>query len=336
MVMGPLSLPARGGSILPVLEPRWTIPMHRMLIIPFLTLFALTACAEDPDQAAIDALVKRSLENMVFIEGGSFMMGDVGGPFVDRYGKPGNARRWTASDDDDFVHKVTLDGFYMSRYEVTYQEFDLYTKAKGLSKIKEKYLGEVFRAPELSVSGSTWYQASGFCKWLGEVTGLPFDLPTEAQWEYAARARGKRVLWATNDNTFRWGENIGGGQEGYYPYPPGSWPPNPLGLYDMQGNVSEWVKDWYSWYDWDGQAPDTEFINPAGPPKGVGKVWRGGAIVSPWRIPTVIRGKRKPDMGGDYQGIRCVINTDQPLPVQPRPVTGQPDPVGRVDPDAPR
>ena len=306
--------------------------MHRMLPIPFLALFALTACAADGGRAAIDALVERSLGNMVFIEGGSFMMGDVGGPFVDRYGKPGNARRWTADDDDDFVHKVTLDGFYMSRYEVTYGEFDIYAAAKGVETIRGKYRNRPSAAPGIAASSTTWHQASGYCQWLGEVTGLPFDLPTEAQWEYAARARGERVLWATNDNTFRWGENIGGGQEGYYPYPPGSWPPNPLGLYDMQGNVSEWVKDWYKKYYY-AESPER---NPQGPPKRVLKVWRGASIVSPWRGPVVRRGKRKPDMGGGYQGIRCVINTDRPLPVKPRPVTDRPDPVGRVDPDAPR
>ena len=307
--------------------------MHRMLPIPFLALFALTACAADAGRAAIDALVERSLGNMVFIEGGSFMMGDVGGPFVDRYGKPGNARRWTADDDDDFVHKVTLDGFYMSRYEVTYGEFDIYAAAKGVETIRGKYRNRPSAAPGIAASSTTWYQASGYCQWLGEVTGLPFDLPTEAQWEYAARARGERVLWATNDNTFRWGENIGKTHDlGTFPDPPGSWPPNPLGLYDMQGNVSEWVKDWYKKYYY-AESPER---NPQGPPRRVLKVWRGGSIVTPWRIPTVLRAKRKPDMGGGYQGIRCVINTDRPLPVKLRPVTDRPDPVGRVDPGAPR
>ncbi len=318
--------------MIPVLKPRWTRPMHRMLIVPFLSLFALTACAEEPDRAAVDALVKRSLENMVFIEGGSFMMGDRGGPFVDIHGKPDNWDRWTGSTNDDFVHKVTLDGFYMSRYEVTFSEYDLYAKVTDAPPVFPKGPESKLRKPGYAVVASTWYQASGYCKWLGEVTGLPFDLPTEAQWEYVARSRGTRNdLWPTNDGTYRHKENIDNGNGGL-PLEPGRYPPNPLGIYDLAGNAMEWVKDWYhpAYYK---KSPER---NPQGPDGKVKiKVWRGGGGIVPYRGNTVRRGARKPDHGGDFQGIRCVINTERPLPVTPLPVRHSPAPLAPLRVPAP-
>ena len=309
-------------------EPRWTLPMHRMLTITFLALFALTACAADTDRAAVDALVKRSLENMVFIEGGSFMMGDQGGEFIDTDGNPGYGERWTQNRNDDHVHKVTLDGFYISRYEVTYSEFDVYTRSTGGEMLRERMIGHHSREPTDAVASTTWYQASGYCKWLGEITGLPFDLPSEAQWEYVARSRGTRNdLWPTNDGTYRHKENIDNGNGGL-PLEPGRYPPNPLGIYDLAGNAMEWVRDWYNpWYY--RKSPEH---NPPGPDekKVKIKVWRGGGGISPYRMNTVRRGTRKPDLGGGFQGIRCVINTDRPLPITPKPVIHEAAPAGAL------
>jgi formylglycine-generating enzyme len=69
------------------------------------------------------------------------------------------------------------------------------------------------------------------------------DLPTEAQWEYAARSRGKVVAHATNSSDFEYGVNYRDLRKIWHPMPVGSWPPNPLGIYDMTGNVDEWTLD---------------------------------------------------------------------------------------------
>jgi formylglycine-generating enzyme required for sulfatase activity len=121
----------------------------------------------------------------------------------------------------------------------------------------------------------SWYGAKAYCEWLGKVTKLPFDLPTEAQWEYAARSGGKRMLFATDNGKIERPRNFPEDwkHEPSQPAPPivGSYPPNPAGLYGMSEDNSEWVNDWF----------DEEYYkispgkNPPGPSKGTKKVKRG-------------------------------------------------------------
>lgn len=131
--------------------------------------------------------------------------------------------------------------------------------------------------PDLPVCFVGWEEAAAFCRWLQDRTGLPVTLPTEAQWEKAARG--------VDGRTYPWGEapptpqlcNFDG-QRGA-PSPIGSHPmgASPWGCQDMAGNVWEWCADWFDprWYY---QAPDRD---PAGPPGGINRVIRGGAFDSP-------------------------------------------------------
>jgi formylglycine-generating enzyme required for sulfatase activity len=119
------------------------------------------------------------------------------------------------------------------------------------------------------------------------------------------------VPFATDTGFIERGVNYPRGLD--YPMPPGSFPPNPLGLYDMSGNAYEWVQDWYdpNYYS---RSPEH---NPQGPETGIKKVVRGGGVgESPGRSSTVIR--YYSDFGYESVsglGFRCVINTDKPLPV---------------------
>jgi len=139
-----------------------------------------------------------------------------------------------------------------------------------------------------------WYEAEKYCSWLGAVSGLPFSLPTEAQWEYAARSRGKFLAVATDDGTYKitdgfYNRDGSGGPQGInisttrdrkefakalgwkvdslISLPVDQYPPNPLGLYAMSDNGFEWVSDWYD--------PDyyrtSPVLNPQGPPAPVYK-----------------------------------------------------------------
>jgi formylglycine-generating enzyme required for sulfatase activity len=92
-----------------------------------------------------------------------------------------------------------------------------------------------------------------YCHWLGEKTGLPLDLPTEAQWEYAARNRGGYVLFATDNGNYEIGKNIANNEQKIhfsglplFSFIIGKFPPTPLGLYDMAGNGVDWINDWYA------------------------------------------------------------------------------------------
>ncbi|WP_142764381.1 formylglycine-generating enzyme family protein, partial [Klebsiella pneumoniae] len=103
-----------------------------------------------------------------------------------------------------------------------------------------------------------WNEAQQYCQWLATITNLPFSLPTEAQWEYAARSRGKFVIAPTNDGTIqidKSGGNVASEKDSkeyakkmgtslgvYSPLPGNLFPPNPLGIYDMAGNGWEWMK----------------------------------------------------------------------------------------------
>jgi formylglycine-generating enzyme required for sulfatase activity len=287
----------------------------------------LAACpsikAKDPE---FQPLVDRTLRDMIFVEGGSYMMGDQKNTHIDVFGDEVFNYYFPGETDNKPAHKVTLDSYYMGKFEVTYEEHDLFTAATGREPTNKRdwdlmrndelpedwrMVSRERRAPE-NPAGVSWDGAKEYCQWLGEQTGLPFDLPTEAQWEYAARSRGKLVPFATDTGFIERGVNYPRGLD--HPIPPGRFPPNPLGLYDMSGNAYEWVQDWY----------DTEYYsrsaehNPQGPETGISKSVRGGGVdESPSASSTVTRGfsSYADKTGYDSLGFRCVINTDKPLPV---------------------
>jgi formylglycine-generating enzyme required for sulfatase activity len=127
--------------------------------------------------------------------------------------------------------------------------------------------------------GVSWEAAQQYCGWVGKLIGRKMELPTEAQWEYAARNRGQFVIWPTDDGSVDDGRNVGdfetigryASQHGYTigPTPLGQYPPTPLGLYDMIDHGFEWIFDWYQDpYD----ISDTQ--DPRGPAHGEEKVQR--------------------------------------------------------------
>ncbi|OWA87714.1 sulfatase modifying factor 1 [Klebsiella pneumoniae] len=172
--------------------------------------------------------------------------------------------------------------------------------------------------------GVTWQQAKDYCQWLGKESDKNIDLPTEAQWEYAARSRGQYLPFSTDNGNFELGSNIPEQKKldeytdgyGFPIYPIGKYPPNPLGLYDMGLSGAEWSNDWYS-TDYYSHSP---VYDPQGPVKGNEKVLRGYVGGDRQYALTIFRQSSQPvpKFAGrdDYQkfGVsplfvfRCVIN----------------------------
>jgi formylglycine-generating enzyme required for sulfatase activity len=215
----------------------------------------------------------------VWVEGGCYEMG---------------CGSWTDSCDDDEkpVHTVCVDGFWMGKYEVTFAQYDRFCEETGRSKPGYSGWGTGDR-PVIHV---TWHDAKAFAAWLSRKTGRNFRLPTEAEWEYAARSRGRKVkyAWGNGDPYIkgRKAANIAdesvkrkysdwtiweGYDDGYvYTSPVGSFAPNDLGLYDMSGNVWEWCEDIYSGKAYRYHSRN----NPIYKGKGLYRVIRGGSWYS--------------------------------------------------------
>ena len=243
-----------------------------------------TLAADKLHTKDIQDLIKQTIGELVFVKGGTFMMGDVGNYVTHASYISGDYKLtspntkgavhmpWTFDKDNKPPVKVTLTGYSMDKYELTYGEYDVFTEATGRPLIVKWHLGQKVRGPR-HPAAVDWYGAKAYCQWIGKVTGLPFDLPTEAQWEYAARSRGKPVGYATDtgliDKPRNYGKFTG------FPYPVGLFPPNQLGMYDMSGNVAEWVNDWYA----PGYADLANKVDPTGPASGTKKVSRGGTFV---------------------------------------------------------
>lgn len=249
---------------------------HKFVFLLSLASFALLGCDNKHDtenEQQAQALVKKSLDNMIPVKGGEFLMGDFG-PLV------GEKIPFSINNDDKELHKVILDGFMMSKYKVTNKNFNEYIKLTGKKKLP---LGWGDSSPEVladDVSVSVpWQMAKDYCLWLGKLSGKKVDLPTEAQWEYAARSGGEYLPFATSNGKWEEGVNIPTHEEiekmmgglGLPFYPIGKYPPNPLGLYDMGLSGSEWTNDWYAadYY------AHSSVKNPQGPETGKKKVLRG-------------------------------------------------------------
>lgn len=223
---------------------------------------------------------------MVWIPAGSFEMGSPGS---------------FPNTDERPQHKVTLKRFAMSKYEITFAQYDRFARATGRYRPDSEHL----RRSDHPVFNVKWNDAVNYAKWLSRQTGKHYRLPSEAEWEYAAGAGRHSTYW--------WGYDPKPGMaycfscsDGLNPRKPtkiGSFAPNPFGLYDTAGNVAEWVEDcWHQ--DYKGAPTD-------------GSVWkggdcnyrdvRGGAYSTP---PSAIRHDRRdkyvPDSRYDFIGIRLV------------------------------
>ncbi len=233
------------------------------------------------------------------------------------------------------VHEVCVDDFYMGKYEVTVGEFRKFVNeagyrteaewqdgchswvGKGEKKKKEfnwhnTNFPQTERDPVVCVS---WNDVKEFIKWLNKKTGKNFMLPTEAEWEYAARSGGKeyKYSWGNgepSDNIadetakmeLRGMTNGEGYIDGYaFTSPVGSFKPNELGLYDMSGNVYEWVADWFG-KDYYRNSPK---YNPKGPTNGKVKILRGGSWNPlPGLVQTTTRRWAVPGARGSWMGFR--------------------------------
>ncbi len=171
---------------------------------------------------------------------------------------------WTDScyDDEKPVHEVCLDGFWMSRYEVTQGQ---YTQIMGSNP---SYFKPGDNYPVESVS---WNDVQGFITALNSQVASTFRLPTEAEWEYAARSGGREEKYAGGDDlvSLGWYEDNSESRT----HEVGTKAPNGLGIYDMSGNVWEWVSDWYD----ENYYSVSPRVNPQGPDTGLTRVARGGS-----------------------------------------------------------
>ena len=166
-----------------------------------------------------------------------------------------------AYDREKPVHEVTLSDYYMGKYEVRQSEWE------AVMGNNPSY----FKGADLPVEQVSWEDCHKFIGRLNALTGLNFKLPTEAQWEYAARggrlSKGYKYSGSNNLGEVGWYE----GNSRNCTHRVGEKQPNELGLYDMSGNVYEWCEDWYGDYSVTSQR------DPLGAAEGSYRVYRGGS-----------------------------------------------------------
>ncbi len=211
------------------------------------------------------------------------------------------------------AHKVYLDAFYIDPWEVTNGEMAKFLNANGnpegkyikigpesfIQKDGERYFVKDNKE-DYPANFVSWYGAKAYCEWVGK------KLPTEAQWEKAARGTdGRRYPWGSERPSPRFLNFISFTNWKSVLKPVGSYEAgkSPYGVYDMAGNVWEWCSDWYSprYYN------DSPHKNPTGPGKGQHKVLRGGLFgENPLYVETSYRNHNRPELQGPYTGFRCV------------------------------
>ncbi|UCG77663.1 MAG: formylglycine-generating enzyme family protein [Nitrospirota bacterium] len=255
--------------------------------------------------------IKAGVDNMVEVKGGCFQMGDMFG---------------NSYSDDDPAHEVCLSDFYIRANEVTVGEFRKFVKNTGYKTQAEKGGGCFFlsgdgwesrrnrnwRDPGFELNDSqpvvcvSMKDSKAFLKWLSKESKRKYRLPTEAEWEYAARSKGKKEKWSGTsskgemskyawfiENSKRKANRVGKKL------------PNSLGIYDMTGNVWEWVSDKYdsSYYE---KSPAQD---PSGPSGGSLNVLRGGSwFDSPDEMEVARRLKSVPEFSSTNFGFRYVTS----------------------------
>ncbi len=237
----------------------------------------------------------------IFVEGGTFNMGSP-------YG--------IGNDNERPQHQVNINDFYISKYEVTNSQYADFLNAKGnqqeggetwlnindvncqIEHINGKFQAKTGKKDH-PVMFVTWYGAKAYCKWVGG------ELPTEAEWEYAARggskSQGYTYSGSNNIGYVAWFSNNSDEQS----HPVGKKAHNELGIYDMSGNVTEWCNDWYGHTYYSNSPSD----NPKGPASGSTNVIRGSSFVNEaFRCTVAYRWGETPITNNAYIGIRVVFH----------------------------
>ena len=211
------------------------------------------------------------------IHAGEFLMGSHDGP-----------------DDEQPLHTVRISKpFYLGRYEVTQGQWQII-----MGHNRSRFQSDA----ALPVERVSWEDVQKFLRRLNAKEGVStYRLPTEAEWEYVARAGTTAAYSFGNDprqlSEYAWyGENSGNKT-----HPVGQKKPNPWGLYDMHGNVWEWVQDWY------GLSTAVPAVDPAGPPSGLSRVFRGGSWLSDaWYCRSAYHNGVQPSTRYGYLGFRLL------------------------------
>lgn len=214
---------------------KWLLLLGQIMVMPLLSF-------------------SQKLPEMIKIEGGLFLMGDT---------------HLVGFSDELPPQPVTLGDFYIGKTEVTVEQWKAYCEETGKEMPSPPGWGWADRQPVANIS---WPEAVAYCNWLSEKTGKKYRLPTEAEWEYAAKGGKKSKGYKYSGS--QWLDSVGwfntncGGKT----QPVAQKKPNELGLYDMSGNVMEWTSDWglrkYS---------SRAVNNPGGAESGRFKVVKGGA-----------------------------------------------------------
>lgn len=217
---------------------------------------------------------------MVRVEGGEFMMGATAEQGDDAW------------DNEKPKHKVSLDSFYIGETQVT----------QALWKAVMGNNPSNWKGDNLPVEDISWNDSQEFIRKINQLTGRTFALPTEAQWEYAARggknSKGYKYAGSNNLSEVAWFGDV-------RTYPVAQKKPNELGLYDMSGNVWEWCNDWYD----SGYYQSSPQHNPQGPISGDRRVMRGGCWLDFALYCRVShRINCDPDYHGNSRGIRLFLS----------------------------
>ena len=233
-----------------------------LLLFPLLAIDCIAAEDAKPREALEPYIEPLTGIELLYIPGGCYEMGC--GDWMDE-----------CEEDEKPPHEVCLDGFYIGRYEVTQGQWQ-----KIMGGNPSDYKGGENHPVEMV----SWPDVQEFIKRLNAAgkSKMHFRLPTEAEWEYAARSGGKEEKYSggNNNKDGLWHDFVAG-KESYYPEGKQTWPvgtanPNGLGLYDMSGNVTEWVQDWYE-KEYYSVSPQE---NPQGPDSAKRKAYRGGTYSS--------------------------------------------------------
>jgi|TARA_Y100000310_G_scaffold13634_1_gene13918 formylglycine-generating enzyme required for sulfatase activity len=188
-------------------------------------------------------------QDLVFVSGGKYEMGSESG-----------------EEDEKPLHSVTVSDFYIAKTNVTFEQYHSFCDTTNRERPPDIGWGENCAVIDLS-----WHDAIAYCEWMSKRTGKTVRLPTEAEWEYAARggnmSKGYKYSGSNDPNSVAWHNTFD-----LKGYPVEQKEPNELGIYGMTGNVWEWCSDWYheKYYK---SSPHTD---PKGPKSGKWRVLRGG------------------------------------------------------------